>query len=109
MPLCTNYRRLGRLILYAVLTDEFLRMVNDRSLWEHTGFTTVAYTDAPVSMKYRGLFELANRKDGAVSGTKNALVYRSKRMVAETIQGGFERWYDKHGRDLATRATPSSD
>ncbi len=98
-PFHTRYKRLGKLVLNCILSEEFLLSVNDLFMHEHTGFTTVAYTNAPVSMKYRGLFELAERKNGSPSGHKHTLVYRCGEMPHKTIKDGLLSWLKKHGKD----------
>jgi hypothetical protein len=101
-PLNTPYRRLGKLVLYTILSREFLERINKTFMWEHTGFTTLAYTNNPVSMKYRGLFELADRKTGAPGGHKYTLTYRTSVLPFDTIQQGYDEWLRKFGDDLVT-------
>ncbi len=47
-PLHTKYKRLGKLVLMAILSEQFLNQVNDHFLYEHDGFSTVAYSNSPV-------------------------------------------------------------
>jgi len=91
----SRYKRLSRLVLYILLTDEMLKRVNRKTLWEHIGYTTKVYTDAPVSMKYRGLFDLASRKKGKHLAYE--LTYSTRKMVASTIQEAFVLWWDRYG------------
>jgi 16S rRNA G966 N2-methylase RsmD len=91
----SSYMRLSRLVLYVLLTDEILASVNRRTLWEHKGYTTKVYTDDPVSMKYRSLFDLAKRKKG--TSLKYELTYSTRRMVAPTIQEAYLQWFDRYG------------
>lgn len=99
-PHHTKYRRLGRLVLYAILNKEFLSRINDLAMHEHTGYTTVAYTNAAVSMKYRGLFELVKREKGDGIESQNRLIYRTEEMQTDTIQEAYRKWYGKHGKDF---------
>jgi hypothetical protein len=93
---CPNsgYKRLSRLVLYVLLTEEMLAEVNRRTIWEHKGYTTKVYTDDPVSMKYRGLFDLAKRKKGV--HLRYELTYSTRRMVASTIQEAYHKWWDRY-------------
>lgn len=91
----SSYKRLSRLVLYILLTDEMLQRVNRKTLWDHIGYTTKVYTDAPVSMKYRGLFDLANRKKGKYLAYE--LTYSTKKMVASTVQEAYVQWWDRYG------------
>lgn len=97
----TSYRKLSKLLLLCILTDEFRKVVNDAFMWEHEGFTTIAYTDHDSSMKYRGLFELAEKQKGedGVEGKKYKLLYRTKTMRNPTIKGAFQQWFQKHSND----------
>lgn len=104
-PLNTPYRRLGKLVLHAILNDEFLESINRKFLWQHEGFTTQAYTDSPVSMKYRGLFELIDRKQQAPSGHKFALTYRANKFKWKTIQEAYDAWFKRYGSELIEEKT----
>jgi len=98
-PMHTLYKKLSRLPLYAILTDEFLARVNADTVWEHNGFTTVAVSNEPVSMKYRGLFDLAERKDNDSNEYKFKLTYRQRRMFNHTIQKAYEEWFKRYGKE----------
>jgi hypothetical protein len=110
-PWYTRYRRLSKLVLYLILTEQLLRTLNDRTMHEHTGYTTMAYTDRPVSMKYRGLFDLAERKVG--DDGKPCLVYRAEKMRWPTFADAYKAWFDQHGAEikepLAATATGTGD
>lgn len=65
---------------------------------------TTAFSDHPVSMKYRGLFELLSRKDGEKGGFQ--LQYGSE-LRAETPQEAFDWWWSTHAsQDSGVRRTP---
>lgn len=101
----TRYPRLAKLILASILTDEFLTRVNDAFIYPHEGFTTIAYSDAKVSMKYRGMFELAERKQGQPGGKAYELVYRTKKMRAKTIKAAYQQWWQKYSNERQTGNT----
>ncbi len=91
----TKYKRLSKLILNILLTKEFLYFVNELTLWPHIGFTTIAYTNNPVSMKYRSLFELIKREDLKEGNYKYKLTYHSKKQF-ENIQTALDEWIKKY-------------
>lgn len=93
------YKKLSKLPLLCILTEEFRLFVNSVMMWEHNGFTTIAFSNEPVSMKYRGLFELAERKPNTANDYKFKLTYRQRRMFNETIQKAYEEWFKKYGKD----------
>lgn len=95
--LFTAYPRLSKLVLGMILTDEFLHEINNRFMHTHDGFTTTAFSDEQVSMKYRGLFDLAERRPGEEGQKKYALVYRTRKMRAPTYRAAFKQWLQKHG------------
>jgi len=98
VPPHSQYSRLSKGIVMMVLSREFLGRVNKEFSWEHSGFTTIAYTNAPSSMKYRGLFEFIERKDPPEDSTvKNALVYRTDKMRFATMQEAYGEWFKKFG------------
>jgi len=94
----TKYKRLSKLILHLILTKDFLYTINELTLWEYTGFTTVAYTNNPVSMKYRGLFELVKREELKEGNYKFKLTYHSKKMF-NSIDEAKNEWIRKYAKD----------
>jgi hypothetical protein len=101
-PACpySNYKRLSKLIVQVICTKEFLKMFNDMTMWEHTGFTTRVFTNEPVSMKYRGLFELADRIEEKEGNYKYKLVYQNKTNIEKTYQSALQKWLKKDGTVL---------
>lgn len=93
----TDYKRLSKLLLMLVLTQETLDMHNEKTMWTHLGFTTVAYTDAPVSMKYRGLFKKIKTESPSPSGHKNAITYQQDNIKVATWKEAYANWLRKHG------------
>lgn len=91
----TRYKRLSKLILHLILTQDFVKKINELTLWEHTGFTTIAYTNNAVSMKYRGLFELSKRDDLLEGNYKYKLTYHSKKLF-ESIDIAYKLWLKKY-------------
>jgi len=95
----TDYKRLSKLILHAALSRESQmlaeRMTRRRVRW----LFTTAFTDNPVSMKYRGLFKLYSRKelDGDPEH-KFALNYQAD-AGQWTLQEGLDLWLKKHAQN----------
>lgn len=96
-PACpySSYKRLSKLILYICSTQETLDMFNELTMWEHVGFTTRVFTNAPVSMKYRGLFDLAEKVEDE-GDYKYKLIYQNTRKIAPTWNDGYRIWYERH-------------
>lgn len=93
----TRYKRLSKLILYLILNKEVLRMVNNHTMWEHEGFTTRVFSNEPVSMKYRGLMDIAKRKEEKI-GYKYNIIYHKKDKMINTIKEGLHLWLQKYGQ-----------
>jgi len=60
----TRYRRLAKLLLLVTQTREVRRLLEEKFLLKIPKCRTMVFTDKPVSMKYRGLYELARRDPG---------------------------------------------
>ena len=73
-------------------------MFNDVTMWEHTGFTTRATSNEPVSMKYRGIFDLAERIEDKEGNYQYKLMYRTKEKLFDTIQDALIAWVKKEGK-----------
>ncbi len=87
------HKRLSKLILAAVLSEEARVALEQAFGMRVKSIGTTAFTDKPVSMKYRGLFELAGRKEGKLNYTSPA----GKWTLAE----GMEWWMRNHANVLA--------
>jgi hypothetical protein len=59
-----RYRRLAKLMLLVTQTREVRRLLEEKFLLEIPKCRTMVFTDKPVSMKYRGLYQLARRDPG---------------------------------------------
>ena len=91
----SRYSRLAKLVLYAALSKEtkaYLEQLTGRRV---TCLVSTAFTDRPVSMKYRGLFELLSRKEGKDGHGKWMLQYSSP-SGRWTLQEGLDQWKKKH-------------
>lgn len=59
-----RYRRLAKLLLLVTQTREVRQLLEEKFLLELPKCRTMVFTDKPVSMKYRGLYQLARRDPG---------------------------------------------
>lgn len=111
----SKYKRLSKLILYAALSKESQMIAQSITKKKIESIGTNAFSKRPVSMKYRGLFELliankmsdvADIKSADISenyyNTGYKLYYGSK-MGRWTLRQGFEEWYKKHSKDLVKK------
>jgi len=103
----TKYQRLSKLILYAVLSKEMKLIFEKLTRKRVRGIITTAFSDNPVSMKYRGIFRLLKRekleeakncKSGYI-GKKFMLNY-GQEVGNFTLDEGFKIWLKKHGKVL---------
>ena len=60
----SRIKRLSKLLLLVTKTEEFRRMLSKKFLSTADFILTTAFTDKPVSMKYRGMYKLLKRGDG---------------------------------------------
>lgn len=87
-----KYKRLSKLILACVLSKEVKALLEQALNGRVNALSTTAFTDKPISMKYRGLLEVHSRKEGRVNYTAPAGKW--------TLQEGFEWWWKKHSKSL---------
>lgn len=87
-----KYKRISKLVLATALSTEVKLMIEQAINQRVRTITTTAFTDKPVSMKYRGLFELASRKDDPPR-----LNYDGQ-AGKWTLKEGFEWWIKKHSK-----------
>jgi hypothetical protein len=101
----TDYPRLSKLVLYAALSHEAKllcdRMNKTNPVRRHRVYTT-AFSQHPVSMKYRGLFTVFNRKENEVdpadhSAQKYQINYMSD-LGRWSLDEGLKQWKKQHGK-----------
>jgi hypothetical protein len=82
-------RRLSKLVAMLATGEEPVNAWQRQKLVRIRGFSTTAFTDKPVSMKYRGIYELAGRKPGFLN-------YRSevRRVSSQAI---YTDWWRRFG------------
>jgi hypothetical protein len=95
----SKYKKLAKLILYAALSKEVKLICERLSRKRVHSLITTAFTNRPVSMKYRGLFKLLSRKDNKKTDEKYEINYGA--VLGEwSLEEGYEIWKKKHGGDV---------
>ncbi len=97
----TDYPRLSKLVLYAALSKEARRLI-ERSLSHRTNsIATTAFAKNPVSMKYRGMFKVLNRRQ--LDDGRYEINYGSD-LGRWTLAEGLAEWRRKHAAVTAKEA-----
>lgn len=91
----TKYDRLAKLVLYAMASREVQDFMETHLQRRVKAVLTTAFTNKPVSMKYRGMLSLLSRKEPEDGSFKYALNYW-REMGEWTLQEGFKEWHEKH-------------
>ncbi|MDV6237617.1 hypothetical protein CH379_018445 [Leptospira ellisii] len=78
-------KRLSKLLIMLLLSKEVRRYLTRQYLHSYRGVKTSVYTPHPVSMKYRGIYELVERKKGK-------LVYRQE-FTNASMEEIFKTWF----------------
>lgn len=89
----TPYKRLSKLILMLAKSKDTRALLERLRQIRTTHLTTTAYTDKPVSMKYRGVFELDKRSQNKEG--KKFLTYNAE-FNNLTWQETLNEWLTKH-------------
>ena len=93
----TDYPRLAKLVLYAVLSTESQQLAERVARRRIREVFTTAFTDNPVSMKYRGLFTVSSRKELADGASSRYAVNYVALAGQWTLCEGLDLWKRKHG------------
>jgi hypothetical protein len=86
------HKRASKLVTMLALCNEVKRELEVKSLRRRQHVSTTAWTDKPVSMKYRGIFDLVKRDE-----KRGMLNYRAT-WSGLTAQETFELWTKKYGK-----------
>ena len=107
-----DYDRLSKLVLYAALSEESKLLAERITRKRVKSLVTTAFSKNPVSMKYRGLFKVLNRKEhdalgedwakdidpsNAYYAQKYQINYGAK-MGEWTLEEGLQLWKKKHSQ-----------
>jgi hypothetical protein len=90
----THYERLSKLIVMLLLSKDVRQWLERKLMQRVPGVFTTAFTDRPVSMKYRGVLELVKR--GVKSDGRKYLNYEGT-FSDKTAQEVYEEWLNKYG------------
>ncbi|MDQ8706718.1 hypothetical protein RCO28_30225 [Streptomyces sp. LHD-70] len=93
----TSYKRLAKLVLYGALSREAQFLAQRTMNTRLTHLNTTAFTQRPVSMKYRGLLHLNSRKDSDDPLYRYQLDYGGE-LGRWSLAEGFAQWRDRHGQ-----------
>jgi hypothetical protein len=85
-----RYRRLAKLLLMTARTKEIREYLQDRLMRRVDHTLTAAFTDKPVSKKYRGVFKLAKRGKGFLNHRGD--------FGDTTLKEVLPRWRKRYGR-----------
>ena len=84
-------RKLSKLVAMLTCCGEIIQPISHRDVCRYVKVATTAFTDKPMSMKYRGVFEKAKTADGHIQ-------YEAQ-VRPTTIAKTFREWWVKHGRN----------
>ncbi|NMB82898.1 MAG: hypothetical protein GYA14_13885 [Ignavibacteria bacterium] len=82
-----NYKKLSKLLIMLARSLEVKAFISEKLLTNLDTLLTAVFTDNPVSMKYRGEWELKERKSGK-------LIYKTG--FYNTKDEEFKRWKEKY-------------
>lgn len=93
----TDYRRLSKLVLAAAMSHEARQLIEGTMNRRVTHVETTAFTDRPVSMKYRGLMTKGKTGEDKSGAHKHAIAY-SAPAGRWNLQEAYEMWTKKWGQ-----------
>lgn len=91
----TRYRHLAKLVLTAALSQEGKLLAERSASRRCRSLTTTAFSQKPVSMKYRSLFRLLARRDSEDPLYRHQLNYGAE-LGRWTLAEGLETWLAKN-------------
>ena len=102
----TDYPRLSKLIVYCALSKEMKDFCEQQFGTRMRSICTTAFSKNPVSMKYRGILKLYNRKKLEAEGAGGNPDRKEEKFQLNyvapfgewTLQEGFDMWKSKHGK-----------
>jgi hypothetical protein len=97
-PVAPAMRGLAKLVLGAALSRESQLLIEARVGHRVRGLTTAAYSDRPVSMKYRGLFDLWKRTETPADRTRYTLSYAAP-LGAWSLDDALGRWLTSFAKE----------
>lgn len=101
----TRYARLSKLVVGMLLSRDVHRFLERKLLMRVSGVMTTAFTERPVSMKYRGLLELVKR--GKKEDGRRYLNYEGA-FTDKTAQETYTEWLNKYGSKTRSSSSIAS-
>jgi hypothetical protein len=99
----TRYKHLAKLVLLAATSREAQLLIQRSQSRRFTGIETTAFSQHPVSMKYRGLFRLAKRSESPDPQFAYQLHY-TRQLGDHSLTDAWATW---SSRWAALRPTPT--
>jgi hypothetical protein len=93
----TKYKNLAKLVLCAAVSTESRQLIERVMNRRLRYIITTAFTDRPSSMKYRGLFKLAGRRD-ADDGMHRYILNYSSDLARWSLEDGYALWRERWGQ-----------
>lgn len=93
----TDYRHLAKLVVLAVTSVEAQQLMQNQFSLRVVGTATTAFSNNPVSMKYRGVGKMTSRVKSKDPAWKFNLNYAFT-VGGHTLAEGFQRWADRWGQ-----------
>lgn len=94
----TREARISKLIVRLSLNAGILKVIGRQMIDRYETVKSTAFTDHPVSMKYRGLYTLTKREEKNAPEGRFMLNYAGQ-AINESFDGAYGWWWEKHGRD----------
>ena len=92
----TDYPKLSKLVLHAALSTEAQRLAERVAHRRIRKMFTTAFSNKPVSMKYRGLFKVYSRKDLPEDDPYNYAINYVADAGQWSLAEGLTRWKEKY-------------
>lgn len=94
----SRYKHLAKLVIIAAMSSEAKQLVQRPLAHLVTAVSTTAFTQRPVSMKYRNLMKLTKRAD-ADDGIHQFQLQYEGAMGEWTLQDGLDMWVNRWGAE----------
>lgn len=92
-------KRLSKLVLLTLQSREFYEVLRDRVFRDAKYLSTSAFSDKPVSMKYRGVFDLHSRKENtALNADGKFMLNYVTTFAKHSLQEALSKWIEKYRR-----------
>lgn len=93
----TGEAKLSKLMAHLALSREAIDPINHRMFERFEFIVTTARTKNPISMKYRGVYELLSRRS-ADAGEEGFILQYGHDVKSDSLQDIFSWWWRKYGK-----------